>query len=82
MAVGLNDARWETGVLYNSMILFDVMLLAGPLGISVMLDKKGLNDDSLNRTADIVTMMGLLTYWFIRHNRRSAIRCNVRPCFL
>ena len=61
MAVGLNDARWETGVLYNSMILFDVMLLAGPLGISVMLDKKGLNDDSLNRTADIVTMMGLLT---------------------
>ena len=60
MAVGLNDARWETGVLYNSMILFDVMLLAGPLGISVMLDRKGLNDDSLNRTADIVTMMGLL----------------------
>ncbi|MGB2237366.1 MAG: hypothetical protein ACPH4H_07190, partial [Candidatus Poseidoniaceae archaeon] len=50
----------ETGVLYNSMILFDVMLLAGPLGISVMLDRKGLNDDSLNRTADIVTMMGLL----------------------
>ena len=46
--------------LYNSMILFDVMLLAGPLGISVMLDRKGLNDDSLNRTADIVTMMGLL----------------------
>ena len=60
MAVGLNDARWETGVLYNSMILFDVMLLAGPLGISVMLDRKGLNDDSLNRTADVVTMMGLL----------------------
>ena len=25
-----------------------------------MLDKKGLNDDTLNRTADIVTMMGLL----------------------
>ena len=61
MAVGLNDARWDTGVLYNSMILFDVMLLAGPLGISVMLDRKGLNDDSLNRSADIVTMIGLLT---------------------
>ncbi len=60
MAASLNEARFETGILYNSMILFDVMLLAGPLGISLMLDKKGLNDDSLNRTADIVTMMGLL----------------------
>ena len=60
MAVGLNEARYQTDVLYNSMILFDVMLLAGPLGISVMLDRKGLNDDSLNRTADIVTILGLL----------------------
>ncbi len=60
MAAGLNNARIETGGLYSSMILFDVLLLAGPLGISVMLDKKGLNDDSLNRTADIATMMGLL----------------------
>ena len=39
--VGLNEARYQTDVLYNSMILFDVMLLAGPLGISVMLDERG-----------------------------------------
>ena len=60
MAFSLNDARIEMGELYNSMIFFDLLLLAGPLGISIMLDKKGLNDDSLNRNADIATMIGLL----------------------
>ena len=42
------------------MILFDIMLLAGPLGISMMLDKKGLNDETLNKNADVVTLIGLL----------------------
>lgn len=60
MAWSLNDARSDFGVLENSMILFDLMLLAGPLGISIMLDRKGLNEDSLNRSADITTLMGLL----------------------
>ena len=60
MAYSLNDARSDFGVLYNSMIFFDLMLLAGPLGISIMLDKKGLNEESLNRSADITTLIGLL----------------------
>ena len=45
-----------------------------------MLDRKGLNDDSLNRTADIVTMMGLLILGLF-DNWRFVIRCNVRPVF-
>ncbi|MBT4066783.1 MAG: hypothetical protein HOE76_06160 [Euryarchaeota archaeon] len=60
MALSLNLARGETDGLIYSTILFDLMLLAGPLGVSVLLSKKGLNDDSLNRTADIATLMGLL----------------------
>ena len=60
MALSLNNARYEIGEVFASMIFFDLLLLAGPLGISVMLDKKGLNDDSLNRNADIVTLVGLL----------------------
>ena len=60
MADALNTAREEVGNLYNSMILFDIMLLAGPLGISMMLDKKGLNDETLNKNADVVTLIGLL----------------------
>ena len=60
MAWSLNDARSDFGVLENSMILFDLMLLAGPLGVSIMLDRKGLNEDSLNRNADITTLIGLL----------------------
>ena len=60
MAISLNEARYEIGKLYSSMILFDLLLLAGPLGVSVMLEKKGLNDDSLNRSADIATLVGLL----------------------
>ena len=60
MALSLNDARADFGELYNSMIIFDLMLLAGPLSISIMLDRKGLNEDSLNRNADIATLVGLL----------------------
>ncbi len=60
MALGLNEARDLKGEILMSAIIFDLILLAGPLGISLMLAKKGLNDDSLNRGADIVTMIGLL----------------------
>jgi len=60
MALSLNAARAEMGDLYTSMIFFDLLLLAGPIGVSLMLDKKGLNDDSLNRGADIATLAGLL----------------------
>jgi len=60
MAVSLNEARFEVGKAYSSMIIFDLMLLAGPLGVSIMLDKKGLNDDTLNKEADIITLIGLL----------------------
>ncbi len=60
MAYSLNAARYEVGEILISTILFDLMLLAGPIGISIMLSKKGLNDESLNRTADIATLCGLL----------------------
>ena len=60
MAYSLNVARVEVGEILISTILFDLMLLAGPIGISIMLSQKGLNDDSLNRSADIATLFGLL----------------------
>jgi len=60
MAFSLNAARSEIGELYSSMIFFDLLLLAGPLGVSIMLDNKGLNEDSLSRKADIATLIGLL----------------------
>ena len=77
MAISLNEARYEIGKLYSSMILFDLLLLAGPLGVSVMLEKKGLNDDSLNRSADIATLVGLLILGIVRHHRWIAILANV-----
>ena len=60
MAYSLNAARSELGEIILSTIIFDILLLAGPIGISVMLDRKGLNEESLNRTADIATLGGLL----------------------
>ena len=60
MAFSLNEARSEVETLYNSMILFDILLLSGPLAVSILLTKKGLNEETLNPTADIVTLLGLL----------------------
>jgi len=60
MAFSLNLARGDTNEIIPSTILFDLIFLAGPLGISVLLTKKGLNDDSINRTADEATLLGLL----------------------
>ena len=60
MAYSLNVARQEIGNVLLSTILFDLILLAGPLGISMLLARKGLNEDSLNRNADITTLLGLL----------------------
>ena len=61
MAYSLNMARADADIVLASTIIFDLILLAGPLGVSIMLAKKGLNDDSLNRFADITTLLGLLT---------------------
>ena len=60
MAYSLNMARADADIVLASTIIFDLILLAGPLGVSIMLAKKGLNDDSLNRFADITTLLGLL----------------------
>ena len=35
-------------------------MLSGPVLVSILLTKKGLNDESLNKSADVVTMVGLL----------------------
>ncbi|MCS5525470.1 MAG: hypothetical protein NZ737_00120, partial [Candidatus Poseidoniaceae archaeon] len=54
---------WESGhaaeLLTNSLVL-DLILLSGPIGVSIMLTKKGLNDDALNVSADRMTFFGLL----------------------
>ena len=60
MAFSLNQARADADVILNTTILFDLILLAGPVGISILLAKKGLNDESLNKAADVVTLIGLL----------------------
>ena len=60
MAYSLNAARSEVNEIILSTIIFDILLLAGPIGISIMLDRKGLNEESLNRNADIATLLGLL----------------------
>ena len=60
MAFSLNVARQGSEEILLATILFDLILLAGPLGISMVLARKGLNEDSLNRNADIATLLGLL----------------------
>jgi hypothetical protein len=60
MAYSLNAGREELGKIALSFIIFDLLMLAGPIGISIMLDRKELNEESRNRTADTVTLGGLL----------------------
>ncbi len=60
MAFSLNEARYAQGTILAPAIIFDLILLAGPLAISILLARKGINSDSINRSADIVTMIGLL----------------------
>ena len=60
MSYSLNHGRAEVGGIELPFILFDLIMLAGPLGISLMLTKKGLNEESLSRSADFATLFGLL----------------------
>ena len=60
MAYSLNAARESVGEVILPTIIFDLMLIAGPLGVSYMLSKKGLNEESLNKNADFATLFGLL----------------------
>ncbi len=46
-------------------ILFDLMLLSGPIIISTLLNKKGLNEEFLDETADRITLVGLLALGLI-----------------
>jgi hypothetical protein len=41
-------------------VILDVILLSGPIVVSTMLSKKGLNDDFLDERADQLTLLGLL----------------------
>ena len=60
MAFALNDSRAGFGNLEPSFLAFDLIMLSGPVLVSVLLTKKGLNDESLNKSADVATMVGLL----------------------
>ena len=59
MAFALNEAGSGNNI-RDATILFDSILLLGPLSVSLILAKKGLNEETLDEAADIVTLTGLL----------------------
>ena len=65
VSLKLNFAAAEVDTLIINGILFDLFLLSGPIIVSVMLAKKGLNEESLEESADIGTLVGLLALGFI-----------------
>jgi hypothetical protein len=65
VSLKLNLAALEVDQLIINGILFDLFLLSGPLIVSAMLTKKGINKDSLDESADIGTLVGLLALGFI-----------------
>ena len=65
VSLKLNYAALEVEELIINGILFDLFLLSGPLIVSAMLTKKGINEDSLDESADIGTLVGLLALGFI-----------------
>lgn len=60
VSIKLNFAALEVDTLIINGIVFDLFLLSGPLIVSAMLTKKGINEDSLDESADIGTLIGLL----------------------
>ncbi|MDP6869150.1 MAG: hypothetical protein QGI21_00040 [Candidatus Poseidoniaceae archaeon] len=48
-----------------SHIVFDLMLLSGPLAVSMILTKRGLNENKINPSADVATLLGLLAIGFL-----------------
>ena len=65
VSLKLNFAASQVDTLIINGILFDLFLLSGPLIVSAMLTKKGLNEESLDESADIGTLVGLLALGFI-----------------
>ena len=56
----LIEAGTMTSKLLITGVIFDILLLSGPLVVSMILSRKGLNDEYLNETADNLTLLGLL----------------------
>ena len=56
----MTHADYETTKLQINTLLFDVILLSGPIIISVLLKRKDMDKDELNETADDLTLFGLL----------------------
>ena len=56
----LIEAGTMTSDLLITGVIFDVLLLSGPLVVSMILANKGLNDEYLNEFADNLTLLGLL----------------------
>lgn len=65
VSLKLNYAASQVDTLIINGILFDLFLLSGPLIVSAMLTKKGINEESLDESADIGTLAGLLALGFI-----------------
>ena len=65
VSLKLNYAAAEVDQLIINGVLFDLMLLAGPLIVSASLTKKGLNSESLDESADRITLIGLLALGLI-----------------
>ena len=51
---------FETDELQINTLLFDVILLSGPIIVSVLLKKDDMERSELNQTADDMTLFGLL----------------------
>ena len=65
VAFKLNYAAAEVDQLIINGVIFDLMLLAGPLIVSASLSKKGINFASLDENADRITLLGLLALGLI-----------------
>ncbi len=65
VSLKLNYAAVEVDQLIINGVIFDLMLLAGPLIVSASLTKKGLNSESLDESADRITLIGLLALGLI-----------------
>ena len=65
VSLKLNYAAVEVDQLIINGVIFDLMLLAGPLIVSASLAKKGLNSESLDESADRITLIGLLALGLI-----------------
>ena len=65
VAFKLNYAAAEVDQLIINGVIFDLMLLAGPLIVSTSLSKKGINYASLDESADRITLFGLLALGLI-----------------